>query len=172
MTGFSQPTGGDGFPIAEHLEHLVIYAPKSYEKDVMTSFGEKDAVRADVVCVDCQEEFVDTLVFQGRIIGVTKNKVGELVLGRVGQVATRPGQNPAWILAPFSDADADRAIAVWDNRGDFGPDVDGGAAYEPEPEPEPVRRSVVRRPGDASSGGGKGRDVSALRAAAGARMGG
>lgn len=154
MTSFAQPTGGDGFPIGEHLDHLVIYTPKEYQKDVPTTFGDKDAVLADVACVDCEEEWNDALAFQGRIISVTKNRIGELVLGRIGQVATRPGQNPAWVLSPFSDEDAERAIDFVNSRG---------ADPEPEPEPEPVRRSVVRKSGDTSTGGTRG---SALRQAA------
>lgn len=118
---FAQPEyAGSGYVLKDHLGHLLAYLPVQYETGIMTKFqkaGEepKDAVTASVICVDCEEEYSDVRVFQARLIGVTRARIGEIVLGRLAQEPSPQG-NPAWALAPFTDADVARATDYWNRR--------------------------------------------------------
>lgn len=153
-----EAASGDFFTIGDHVEHRLIYVGKERQEEVETSFGKKDAILSDVYCVDCGTEDTDVLVFQGKIIAVLKNRLGEPVLGILGQEQTRPGMNPAWVLKPFAEEDATEAAEFWAA-------LQGGGDPDPEPEPAP-RRGIVRKAADTGTTGGKGRDISALRAAA------
>jgi hypothetical protein len=112
---FSAPSTG-GAKITDYRGSLLLITPTEYREGITTTFGEKDAVAADVVVLDqtesgAPEELSDVLIFQGVIIGQTKGKVNRgMVLGRLGQrPASKPGQNPAWALEDPTEADKQAA---------------------------------------------------------------
>jgi hypothetical protein len=113
---FSDPTSGSVFDPKELNGKLLLFTPTGYEENVSTVHGEKDAVRVNFVVIDeadptASESFEDGLIFQGRLIGSLKPKVGKgMVIGRLGQEPTAKG-NPAWVLNAATDAEKDKARA-------------------------------------------------------------
>lgn len=106
---FSAPAPpGSGIEYEPLLGALLLVEPHSVETGIKTSFGEKDAVRADVTVLDGEQKgevYADTLVFPTVLIGQLRSKVGEKVLGRLTQGQAKPGQKPPWMLEAASDAD-------------------------------------------------------------------
>lgn len=110
---FSAP-GSSNFDIPEYKGNLLLITPLAFETEVKTTFGEKDAVRADIVILDGEdgpEAHDDVLIFPLVLIGQTKGRVGKgMVLGRLGQrEPSKPGQNPAWALEDPTDEDKQAA---------------------------------------------------------------
>lgn len=113
---FNQPSAtGDAFNPKDHPEwlgKLVLAYPTSYEQGIPTTFGEKDAVKADIVFLDLPDPqtgqpFVlsDALIFSAVIVGQLKNSVPDgMVLGRLMQGQNTKG-NPPWMLADFTPQD-------------------------------------------------------------------
>jgi hypothetical protein len=108
MTEFAAPAAGDRIQWADVLGHLVVVDVESLERDVETPRGPKDAIRAVVHDVDAQTTYEDTLVFPKVLVSSLKPRVGQKVLGRIGQGVAKPGENPPWII---EDASADPAAA-------------------------------------------------------------
>jgi hypothetical protein len=153
---FAQPEYvGSGYNTSEHNGHLVAYLPSEHrtgDKGIQTKFKPDpvDVVVATVACIDCEEEYQDAYIFAGRIIGVTKTRIGQIVLGRLRQVPSSFG-NPAWELGPFTPADADKATAYWNRRttNRFQQPAAAPAAADPA--------------ATTSSGDGQQRDLAALK---------
>lgn len=111
---FERPASASGITWEEHKGQLLLIEPKSVETGVSTTFGEKDAVRADITVIDAPNgaiEYHDALIFPGVLIGQTRSMVGKKVLGRLGQGAAKPGQKPPWRLDDPTDADIQTATA-------------------------------------------------------------
>jgi len=119
---FSSPA--KGARVTDYKGALLLISPYDYKENVATSFGEKDAVEANVVVLtEPTDGFPEgqgpaphvaegVLFFQGVLIGQTKAKVASkgMVLGRLGQrPVSKPGQNPAWALEDPTDEDAQKA---------------------------------------------------------------
>lgn len=93
---------------------LLLIEPRSIEDSVNTSLGVKEAVRADVAVLDgptAGATFPDSLIFPRVLIGQLRSRVGQKVLGRLGQGNATPGQNPPWILSQATDADKKVGVA-------------------------------------------------------------
>ncbi len=108
---FQQPSeAGDKVPVAELIGSLVLIWVREHRTGIVTSFGEKDAVACDVHVLDGTkggEVFDNALLFQGGLIGSLKSAAGgDPVLARIGQGVGKPGQNPPYVLVPFTAADA------------------------------------------------------------------
>lgn len=93
---------------------LLLIKPLSVEHGIETSFGEKDAVRADVAVLDGPDEgteYNDTLVFPKVIQGQIRSNAGtgRFNLGRLGQGEAKKGQKPPWKLGDPTDADKETA---------------------------------------------------------------
>jgi hypothetical protein len=114
---FNAPASASGVKVTEFEGKLLLVTPTSYEEKIDTSFGEKDAVKANVVVLDeksptSSEKHDGMLFFQGRLIGQTKPFVGKgLVLGRLGKGEAKKGQNAPWQLEDPTDPDKDVARA-------------------------------------------------------------
>ena len=104
---FSDPgTGGDRLDYNDVNGALLLFDVKGVEDRIVTTYGEKSAVRADVVILDGArkgELLADTLIFplvlQGQLRGKAK------VIGRLEQGTAKVGQKPPWRLADASEAD-------------------------------------------------------------------
>ena len=110
MTEFAAPAAaGGGFTVAEANGHLVVIEVESLETGVVTANGERDAIRATVHDIDAGETYEDSLIFPTVLVGSLRQRVGEKVLGRIGQGVAKPGQNAPWVL---NDASGDQAAAT------------------------------------------------------------
>lgn len=110
---FNSPAVSSDTKITEFAGDLLLITPTSYEEEVQTVHGAKDAVKANIVVIDEKRpERSDThdgiLIFQGRLIGQTKPFVGKgLVLGRLREAKElqKKGQNAPWLLDDPTDDD-------------------------------------------------------------------
>jgi hypothetical protein len=116
MSQFSQPAAATGGIDWSSLNGaLLIVQPLEVVHDINTSFGTTDAVRANVTVVDgphAGDVHDDTLVFPRVLQSQLKSRIGQNVLGRLGQGQAKPGQSPPWTLNPGSSQDEQAALAV------------------------------------------------------------
>lgn len=116
---FRSPAVSSGIQWDEHLGRLLLIEPKELEKDIQTSFGEKDAVRADITVIDADdapEVFEDALIFPSVLISQTRSLVGEKVLGRLGQGVAKSGQKPPWRLDDATEDDISTGMRYLESR--------------------------------------------------------
>jgi hypothetical protein len=115
MTTFSDPgTGGDNLPLKDVNGSLLICEPTSVETGITTVHGPSDAVKATVHVVDgplAGTTYTDTLIFPKVLQSQLGSKIGQKVLGRLGQGVAKPGQSAPWTLNPASPADHTAAEA-------------------------------------------------------------
>ena len=110
MSEFAAPgAAGGSFTVSDHLGHLLIIEVEAHETGVVTTLGEKDAIRATIHDVDAQETIDDALIFPKVLVSSLKGRVGQKVLGVLGQGVAKPGQSAPWVL---NDASADPAAAA------------------------------------------------------------
>lgn len=98
MPIFADPTSGDRFSAAEANGHLLLVKPLSVEADINTANGVKDAIRVDVADLSTGQTYFGTMWFGGVLIGSLRTRIGQLVLGTMGQGQGKPGQNPPWVI--------------------------------------------------------------------------
>lgn len=121
---FAAPASSTGITFADYKGALLMFDVKSVESDVQTSFGPKDAVRADVTVIDgdgAGDVFNDALIFPSVLIGQIRSAVGKKVLGRLEQGNAKPGQQPPWKLADPTEADKTAARAQLAKAPDLNP---------------------------------------------------
>lgn len=111
---FAAPASVNGFVWGDHKGTLLIIEPTALE-NISTTFGEKDAVRADLVVADgddAGQKYNDCLVFPSVLIGQLRPHIGKKVLGRLSQGVAKPGQSAPWKLDDPTAADIATAKAV------------------------------------------------------------
>lgn len=111
---FDGPASSTGIVWEDIKGRLLLVTPHEVSKDIQTSYGATDAVRADVVVLDgpgSPEEYKDTLIFPKVLQGQVRGNAGtgRMNLGRLGQGNKKPGQSPPWMLG--DPTDADKAVA-------------------------------------------------------------
>jgi hypothetical protein len=109
---FAAPASATGVKWEDYKGALLLFDVKSVETGIKTTFGENDAVRADVTILDgphAGEEYIDTLVFPRVLQSQLRPNVDKKVLGRLGQGTAKPGQSAPWKLDDANDQD--RAVA-------------------------------------------------------------
>lgn len=112
---FASPGTSSGIDWEALKGSLLVVEATAVETGIKTSFGDKDAVRATVSVLDgdsAGESYPDTLVFPSVLIGQLRSRIGQKVLGRLGQGNAKPGQKPPWLLQDATDADK-QAAATW-----------------------------------------------------------
>lgn len=116
---FGRPDqSGGGLDLNEAKGHLLLIYPLE-NVTRPTKYGEKPAVRSNVVDITAGEEIDDVLFFAKVLVDNLKSHVGAgPVLGRLGQGESRNGNNPPWILEDYTDADAAEATAYLAKTGD------------------------------------------------------
>ena len=105
---FAAPASTAGIDYKELQGSLLLISVHGVEEKVVTKLGEKDAVRADVAVLDgdsAGEEITDALIFPRVLQGQLRSRVGQKVLGRLGQGVARAGQNAPWVLAEATEDD-------------------------------------------------------------------
>lgn len=111
---FADPASATGVQWEDLNGALLLISPHKLEEDVNTSFGAKDAIRADVVALDgphAGEENIDVLIFPSVLIGQLRSQIGKKVIGRLGQGNAKPGQKPPWKLTEATAADRQVGMA-------------------------------------------------------------
>lgn len=115
---FGDPGERSNFKLADHEGALLLITPRSMEEDIETSFGESDAVKADVVvltktngkALDEPEEHEGVLIFQRVVIGQLEGKIGKgRVLGTVGRGVAKKGQSAPFLIEVATDEQKDIA---------------------------------------------------------------
>jgi hypothetical protein len=107
---FAAPGSSGAFNYEEALGDLLIVSVKEYEESIPTTLGDKPAIRADIIDVDNPDLSVeDALIFPRVLVGSLRSRIGQKVLGVLGQGVAKPGQNAPWII---EDASTDsKAVA-------------------------------------------------------------
>jgi hypothetical protein len=134
FTSASAPSGGIAWD--EHNGKLLIVEPLSYETGIQTVHGEKDAVRANVYVLTgptTSDDFEDTLVFPGVLVGQLKRQIGSKIVGRLTQGAKKPGQNAPWLLDAATAEDIDKARTWRAGRSLVSVAPTGGGQAEAQP---------------------------------------
>jgi hypothetical protein len=107
---FQQPSQGDKFTVSDHVGSLCLFYVHEVRSGITTTFGEKEAIACDIHVLQgpgAGEICQDALIFQGALIGSLRRAAGgDPVLGRIAQGVAKPGQQPPYVLAEFTDADA------------------------------------------------------------------
>lgn len=112
LVSAAPPTGGITW--ADHSGRLLIIEPLSVESGIKTSFGDADAVKANVIALtgpDTAETYDDCLVFPKLLASQLRSQIGHKVVGRLGNGVAKPGQSAPWILEPASADDLEKAKA-------------------------------------------------------------
>jgi hypothetical protein len=104
---FSQPTAGSDFKAKDHIGHLLLMYPREIRQGIVTKYGPSDALSLDlVVLTDQAGPRLETqvLFFQKGLMNSLKGNIGgDAVLARLGQGTATPGQDPPYILIPFTE---------------------------------------------------------------------
>ena len=105
---FKAPSSTVGVDWSTLKGSLLIVKPHSLELAIKTTYGDSDAVRADVIVLDGDEAetvYLDTLIFPKVLQSQVKSSMGGMVLGRLGQGVKKAGQSPPWTLSEATEAD-------------------------------------------------------------------
>lgn len=111
---FENPASATGIEWASLKENLLLIDVHDLAKDITTTFGITDAIRADITIIDGPDigtTYTDTLIFPRALKAQLASKIGKKVLGRLGQGQAKPGQNPPWLLSAPTPADQATATA-------------------------------------------------------------
>jgi len=114
MSQFATPAASSGIDWSELNGCLLVVEPSEIVKSISTNLGLTDAVRANVTVVDGAKagtKYDDTLVFPKVLQSQLNSRIGQKVLGRLGQGQAKPGQSPPWMLNPGSPEDEQKAVA-------------------------------------------------------------
>lgn len=109
------PSGGITWN--DHKGSLLVIKPLSVEVGIKTSFGDADAVKADVHVITgpgTSEDYGDCLVFPKVLAGQLRNQIGKIVVGRLGTGIAKPGQSAPWMLEPATEDDLSKAREWFD----------------------------------------------------------
>lgn len=112
---FDSPgAASSGVKWAELSGRLLLIKAHSLQEKIQTSFGEADAVSADVIELDGPDagtEHKDTLIFPKILISQVKANVGKdrFNLGRLGKGQAKPGQSAPHTLGDPTDSDKEIA---------------------------------------------------------------
>ena len=106
---FASPAPSSGGVVWADLKGaLVLVEVLAVEDGIQTTFGETSAVRANVAVLDGPskgDDHPDTLVFPKVLQSQLRSRVGQKVLGRVGQGNAKSGQSAPWVLEEATQAD-------------------------------------------------------------------
>ena len=116
---FADPSTATGITWADYQGSLLLFKVTGQEVGIKTVHGDSNAIRADVIVLDGShegEEFTDTLVFPKVLQSQLKPRIGQMVLGRLGQGHKKPGQSAPWTLAMAEAQDKEIGKAYLDKQ--------------------------------------------------------
>jgi len=121
--GYDTPAAAGGnIQWADIENSLVLIKPTNYETGISTSYGDRDAVRANITVLDGPQqgvEYDDAMVWPKVLVSQLKSKVGRKVLGRVGKGVAKKGQSAPWVLDDPTPDDIQRAKAYEGKQNPF-----------------------------------------------------
>ena len=94
--------GGDTLTPADAEGHLLVVEPTEHVPSMVTTFGEKDAIKVTVHDITAQASYENVLWFPGALIGALKGRIGQKVLGVMSRGQAKPGQAAPWVLVDAS----------------------------------------------------------------------
>lgn len=112
--GLDGPSAGGAFTPEDQEGSLLLISPLSLEEGIKTTFGEKSAIKADVVVLNRDdpsqsEEIAGALLFPAALQGQLQKSLARRtrVVGTLFKDvnAQKPGQKPPWKLSAPTDAD-------------------------------------------------------------------
>lgn len=137
----AESTGIDYQTIVGSLLMVQVLGHEDHINTVHTQPGEKNpAIRATVTVLDGALRgtvFEDALIFPRVLIGQLRPRVGQVVLGRLGQGEKKPGKNAPWKLLPANDQDKQVARSVLSPNGAPAPHSSGNPAQGSLSDAEP-----------------------------------
>jgi hypothetical protein len=113
MSQFAEPASPTGIEWATLNGALLVVEPIEIVTGINTNFGTTDAVRANVTVIDGEHagtRYDDTLVFPKVLQSQLTSRIGQKVLGRLGQGQAKPGQSPPWMLKPGTPEESQLAV--------------------------------------------------------------
>ena len=116
MSTFAAPAAGQTSDVrpADLEGHLLIVEPLEYCENIVTSLGDKDAVRVTIHDVTDSTTHEDVLWFPKVLVGSLKTRIGQKVLAVLGKGTAKPGQSAPWVLIDAStEADAVKAATAY-----------------------------------------------------------
>lgn len=116
---FASPAAASGIDLKELNGALLLIEPTGIEEDIATVHGPSSAIRGDVSVLDGAlkgETYEDTLLFPKVLQGQLRPRIGQKVLGRLGQGVAKPGQSAPWTLNEATDADKQTATEFLNQR--------------------------------------------------------
>ena len=108
------PAASFEFGLADHVGCLAFFVIGGLERDVSTSFGDRDAVRCSIVLLDGPEagrEFEDILIFNSRVVNRLRNVAGSTRLHRLVYAEAKGGNNKPVDLVDATEADNQIAMS-------------------------------------------------------------
>jgi hypothetical protein len=112
MSQFATPATSSSIDFQQLKGSLLMVKVIFLEEHIPTAVtkpGERSpAIRADVTVLDgphAGEHYADTLIFPKVLQSQLRSRVGQLVLGRLGQGPAKPGQSAPWQLDAATSAD-------------------------------------------------------------------
>lgn len=109
---FATPSTPSGLDLKELNGSLLLIEVLGVEQEIPTVHGNSSAIRANVTPLDGASAGVendDVLVFPRVLQSQLRGKVGQKVLGRLGQGVAKPGQTAPWTLAAATPEDVQKA---------------------------------------------------------------
>lgn len=131
---FAAPAAASsGIQWADHKGRLLVIEPLESVTGIQTSFGDADAVRANIHIIDgdAPASFDDGLVFPKILASQLRPKIGQKVIGRLSQGQAKPGQSAPWMLAEASEADVQAGV-TWLNSQQTGQLAQPAATGQPD----------------------------------------
>ena len=116
MSAFASPAAGQTSDVrpADLEGHLLIVEPLEYCENIVTSLGDKDAVRVTIHDVTDSTTYEDVLWFPKVLVGSLKTRIGQKVLAVLGKGTAKPGQSAPWILVDATtEPDAVKAATAY-----------------------------------------------------------
>lgn len=121
---FAAPAAASGgLDLKTNIGRLLIIEPTSVEDGIQTSYGATSAVRANVTVVDTPngaEVHEDTLIFPRVLQSQLKTRIGQKVLGRLGQGQAKPGQSAPWIIQDPTEGDIQAGVTYLNQQAASG----------------------------------------------------
>lgn len=121
MSDFADPSTASGIDWKELHGSLLLIKPTAQEVGIKTVHGDSNAIRADISVLDGDKEgteYEDTLVFPKVLQSQLKPRIGQMVLGRLGQGHKKPGQSPPWTLSTATDKEKETGKAYLDRTAE------------------------------------------------------
>ena len=115
---FGGPSERSNFKLSEHVGALLLITPKSLEEGIETTFGEADAIKADIVILTTNKgkplaepvEESNALIFQRVVIGQLTDLIGNRrALGRISMGVAKKGQSAPFLIDQPEESDKELA---------------------------------------------------------------